>query len=205
MWKGAPTPPAGAPHAVVGGGGPLARARAGLDELLKPPRRRQGQSTRPVRGSTSEGAPGDNAGLGWAPPVGGSPRGGHVGAIGVHRVNPVPQRHRHDGGARGARGVHLRAGGLELPGAPLRIPLRGRGEHLLRDLRLRPLPALRPRPASRHGAAEPRVLRLVPAYWLALAVIAAWLGLSGVFTPRGIVTYFGFLQVYDPDTFKGGL
>ncbi len=60
-------------------------------------------------------------------------------------------------------------------------------------------------PPSLARYASARVLRIVPAYWLALAVIAAWLGLSGVFTPRGIVTYFGFLQVYDPDTFKGGL
>ncbi|MFL5906701.1 MAG: acyltransferase family protein [Solirubrobacterales bacterium] len=52
-----------------------------------------------------------------------------------------------------------------------------------------------------------RVLRIVPAYWVALAVIAVWLGLSGVFTLTGIPTYFGFLQIYshDPATVIGGL
>jgi peptidoglycan/LPS O-acetylase OafA/YrhL len=53
--------------------------------------------------------------------------------------------------------------------------------------------------------AASRVLRIIPAYWVALAVIAVWLGLSGVFTPRGIPTYFGFLQIYDPARVNGGL
>jgi peptidoglycan/LPS O-acetylase OafA/YrhL len=53
--------------------------------------------------------------------------------------------------------------------------------------------------------AASRVLRIVPAYWVALAAITVWLGLSGVFTPRGIPTYFGFLQIYDPATVNGGL
>jgi peptidoglycan/LPS O-acetylase OafA/YrhL len=50
-----------------------------------------------------------------------------------------------------------------------------------------------------------RGLRIVPAYWVALAVIAVWLSVSGVLTSKGIVTYFGFLQVYGTSTFGGGL
>jgi peptidoglycan/LPS O-acetylase OafA/YrhL len=53
--------------------------------------------------------------------------------------------------------------------------------------------------------ASSRVLRIVPPYWIALTVITIWLGLSGVFTLRGIPTYFGFLQIYDPATVNGGL
>jgi peptidoglycan/LPS O-acetylase OafA/YrhL len=53
--------------------------------------------------------------------------------------------------------------------------------------------------------ATSRVLRIVPAYWVALAVITVWLGLSGVFTAKGIPIYFGFLQVYDPAYRLGGL
>ncbi len=53
--------------------------------------------------------------------------------------------------------------------------------------------------------AASRVLRIVPAYWVALTVIAVWLGLSGVFTVKGIPTYFGFLQIYRPGTVNGGL
>jgi peptidoglycan/LPS O-acetylase OafA/YrhL len=50
-----------------------------------------------------------------------------------------------------------------------------------------------------------RILRIVPAYWVALAVITVWLGLEGVWTPKGVVTYFGFLQSYDADTWNQGL
>jgi len=60
----------------------------------------------------------------------------------------------------------------------------------------------RPPWVARYAAS--RVLRIVPAYWVALAVITIWLGLPNVFRPHGVV-YFGFLQVYDPATRLGGL
>jgi peptidoglycan/LPS O-acetylase OafA/YrhL len=50
-----------------------------------------------------------------------------------------------------------------------------------------------------------RFLRIVPAYWVALTVIA-WVQLdhAEVFTALDIPRYYGFLQVYDPGTpFKG--
>jgi peptidoglycan/LPS O-acetylase OafA/YrhL len=50
-----------------------------------------------------------------------------------------------------------------------------------------------------------RLLRIVPAYYLALTVIAIWLGLSYVFGARGIPTYYGFAQVYQPGWAVGGL
>ena len=50
-----------------------------------------------------------------------------------------------------------------------------------------------------------RVARIVPAYWVALALIALWLGLGEVFTPSGLVTYFGFAQVYRSGTTAGGI
>jgi peptidoglycan/LPS O-acetylase OafA/YrhL len=50
-----------------------------------------------------------------------------------------------------------------------------------------------------------RVARIVPAYWVALTIIALWLPVSGTFTAEGIVTYYGFLQAYDPDTVTGGI
>jgi peptidoglycan/LPS O-acetylase OafA/YrhL len=61
-----------------------------------------------------------------------------------------------------------------------------------------------PTPSLRRYAVR-RTARIVPAYWVALPLIALWLDLDGVFTPSGIVTYFGFLQVYDPDTTVGGI
>jgi peptidoglycan/LPS O-acetylase OafA/YrhL len=42
-----------------------------------------------------------------------------------------------------------------------------------------------------------RVLRIVPAYWLALIAIGLWLGIDAIFTGHGIVSYFGFLAIYD--------
>jgi len=50
-----------------------------------------------------------------------------------------------------------------------------------------------------------RALRIVPAYWLALTVAAIALSLPGVFSLSGIVTYYGFGQIYATDTFTGGL
>ena len=48
-----------------------------------------------------------------------------------------------------------------------------------------------------------RALRIVPAYWLALTVAAIALSLPGVFSLSGIVTYYGFGQIYATDTFTG--
>jgi peptidoglycan/LPS O-acetylase OafA/YrhL len=51
-----------------------------------------------------------------------------------------------------------------------------------------------------------RAMRIVPAYWVALVIVTLMLGLEAtVFTPSGIVTYFGFLQLYDIDTLIGGI
>ena len=43
-----------------------------------------------------------------------------------------------------------------------------------------------------------RAARIVPAYWVALAIVTALLGLGYVVRPLGIVRYFGFLQLYGP-------
>ena len=68
-----------------------------------------------------------------------------------------------------------------------------------------------PAPSARFFGTR-RALRIVPAYWVALPVVVLMLGMSGesatanpVFTPSGVITYFGFLQVYDPDTLLGGI
>ena len=63
------------------------------------------------------------------------------------------------------------------------------------------------------GAAAPsgrvyavrRVLRIVPAYWVALVVIALVLGRDEVFAWPGAPIYFGFEQAYFPDYFTGGI
>ncbi|MFM9164156.1 MAG: acyltransferase family protein [Solirubrobacterales bacterium] len=61
------------------------------------------------------------------------------------------------------------------------------------------------RPATGPYAAR-RVMRIVPAYWVALPIVTVMLGIeSEVFTPSGIVTYFGFLQIYDISTVVGGI
>jgi peptidoglycan/LPS O-acetylase OafA/YrhL len=49
-----------------------------------------------------------------------------------------------------------------------------------------------------------RALRIVPAYWVALLIGAVVLSLPGVLTPHGVVTYFGFLQIYRASTIGGG-
>jgi peptidoglycan/LPS O-acetylase OafA/YrhL len=49
-----------------------------------------------------------------------------------------------------------------------------------------------------------RFLRIVPAYWVALTVIALWLGIHDVFGPDAIV-YYGFGQVYGFRTILGGV
>jgi len=66
--------------------------------------------------------------------------------------------------------------------------------------------------ARRQGRPQPplfpyawrRALRIVPAYWVALTLATVVLALPGIFTLKGIPTYYGFLQIYDADTaFKG--
>jgi peptidoglycan/LPS O-acetylase OafA/YrhL len=67
--------------------------------------------------------------------------------------------------------------------------------------------------ARREGRSAPslrdyavrRVARIVPAYWVALPLVALILGLSGVFTLEGLVRYGLFLQIYSPATFTGGI
>lgn len=54
-----------------------------------------------------------------------------------------------------------------------------------------------------------RLRRIVPAYWLALALAglagASYFGYPGILSPKGIPAYFGFLQIYSPDTAGGGI
>ena len=57
-----------------------------------------------------------------------------------------------------------------------------------------------PAPSLRRYAAR-RVARIAPAYWVALAVIAVWLGLGD----GGWLRYAAFLQVYDRGTSVGGI
>jgi peptidoglycan/LPS O-acetylase OafA/YrhL len=61
----------------------------------------------------------------------------------------------------------------------------------------------RPRPRIRDYARR-RLLRIVPAYWLALTVLAATAGLPGVFSGHWYV-YYGFLQVYSGNWILGGI
>jgi peptidoglycan/LPS O-acetylase OafA/YrhL len=49
-----------------------------------------------------------------------------------------------------------------------------------------------------------RVLRIVPAYWVALALAAILVPYHGVFTAGGVPTYFGFAQIYRGSTIAGG-
>lgn len=49
-----------------------------------------------------------------------------------------------------------------------------------------------------------RFLRIVPAYWLALTLLAIYPGLAGVFGERWWV-YYGFLQLYDSSTVLSGM
>ena len=50
-----------------------------------------------------------------------------------------------------------------------------------------------------------RFLRIAPGYWVALTIVGLWIGLSEVFTPPGILTYYGFAQIYGSESFGGGL
>lgn len=49
-----------------------------------------------------------------------------------------------------------------------------------------------------------RILRVVPAYWVALAIAAVLVPYHGVFTFKGVPTYFGFAQIYSSSTIGGG-
>ena len=50
-----------------------------------------------------------------------------------------------------------------------------------------------------------RVLRIVPAYWVALTVVALALGLSYVFTASGVPRFYGFAQIYSAGDAARGL
>src|SRR3954463_16600457 len=54
-----------------------------------------------------------------------------------------------------------------------------------------------------------RLFRIVPGYWVALIVAglagASYLGFPGIFSGKGTLAYFGFLQIYNPDTSGGGI
>jgi peptidoglycan/LPS O-acetylase OafA/YrhL len=62
------------------------------------------------------------------------------------------------------------------------------------------------------GAASPsarvyawrRVLRVVPAFWVALALAAIIVPYHGIFTLGGVPTYFGFAQIYRGSTIAAG-
>ena len=66
--------------------------------------------------------------------------------------------------------------------------------------------------AAYHGLRPPRTgrffrrraLRIVPAYWLALTVLATWPGLAGVFTGNWWA-YYGFAQIYSDQYILGGI
>jgi peptidoglycan/LPS O-acetylase OafA/YrhL len=60
------------------------------------------------------------------------------------------------------------------------------------------------RPAIRVYAVR-RVLRIVPAYWAALIVIALVTGRAEVFAWPEALIYFGFAQAYVPEHFTGGI
>src|SRR6185503_16362777 len=60
-----------------------------------------------------------------------------------------------------------------------------------------------------------RLLRIIPAYWVALIGITAWLGSNyvypngdpspAVFSSHGLIAYFGFGQIYDTQYGGGGI
>jgi peptidoglycan/LPS O-acetylase OafA/YrhL len=52
--------------------------------------------------------------------------------------------------------------------------------------------------------ARRRLLRILPAYWLALTVLAIYPGLSGVFTNHWWI-YYGFMQIYNDGTVLKGI
>jgi len=60
-------------------------------------------------------------------------------------------------------------------------------------------------PPSAGAYAWRRFLRIVPAYWVALTVIALTFSLGYVATADGILTYYGFGQIYRTGTVTGGI
>ena len=50
-----------------------------------------------------------------------------------------------------------------------------------------------------------RVLRIVPAYWVALTLVALVVGVAGLWSWTGAGIYYGFLQAYFPKYAGGGL
>src|SRR4051812_2971104 len=60
-----------------------------------------------------------------------------------------------------------------------------------------------------HEYGRRRLARIVPGYWVALLITglvgASYLGYPGIFDGKGILAYFGFLQIYSPDTAGGGI
>src|SRR3954465_15676081 len=60
-----------------------------------------------------------------------------------------------------------------------------------------------------HEYGRRRLARIVPGYWVALLITglvgASYLGYPGIFDGKGTLAYFGFLQIYSPDTAGGGL
>jgi peptidoglycan/LPS O-acetylase OafA/YrhL len=60
------------------------------------------------------------------------------------------------------------------------------------------------RPIALRDYARRRLLRIIPAYWLALTAIALWLNLDEVFS-KDWWRYYGLLQIYAPRTSIHGL
>ena len=60
-------------------------------------------------------------------------------------------------------------------------------------------------PPSTGPYAWRRFLRIVPGYWLALTVVAVWLGTEEVFTAGGVPTFYGLGQAYREGTIGGGI
>ncbi len=50
-----------------------------------------------------------------------------------------------------------------------------------------------------------RLLRIVPVYWVVLTVVALYFGFSYVAAPGGVVTFYGFLQIYDVENITRGV
>ena len=54
-----------------------------------------------------------------------------------------------------------------------------------------------------------RLIRIVPGYWVALIAAgiagASYLGYPQIFSLKGSIAYFGFLQIYSPDVAGGGI
>ncbi|GAC1441997.1 MAG: acyltransferase [Solirubrobacteraceae bacterium] len=61
----------------------------------------------------------------------------------------------------------------------------------------------RPAPQLR-AYARRRLLRILPAYWVALTLLALWPGIDGPLSSKWWI-YFGFMQVYSGATLAGGL